>query len=510
MLASYISNNPAIALYSVLVGLLVTLVFQVAKFYANVRSLPPGPLPLPVLGNLLHFLNKGERLPHEVITSFSKKYGSIFTFWTGPTPAVIVIDPQIAKDTLSKVEFAGRPSFGEIDEVFLGKDATDIILSDFGREWEILRKVSHAAVRKFAVNERLPFIIDSKVKGFLREIEEQNGEKPFDPVEYVSFLMMSLLATIAYGRDFKMADPDFQNLNEANKIQTETNNKVILIGFLPFLKHIFREDFNKMLHTSLVQREFGTRQYKEHMASYSDESIRDFTDAMICAKKEAEAEDSNDSKYLKDPNIVNSVLDLFGAGSETTKLTLLWVFLFLAEYPEYQKKIREEVEDALGSDDVPTLEHRPQCNLLQAFVFEVMRFRPIVPLGVPHKTIVDTEIAGHKIKKGVTVMFSLEQCLMDKEIWGDPEVFRPERFLDENNKLSSKRNPFFLPFGSGRRVCLGEKLATANSFLLLTGILHQTKGKLMALPGGPGSVDLSPAVGRDSNIRPRQYKLVFK
>ena len=190
-------------------------------------------------------------------------------------------------------------------------------------------------------------------------------------------------------------------------------------------------------------------------------------------------------------------------------MTLLWVLLFLAEYPEYQKAIREEVEAALGPDDVPTLEHRPRCNLLQAFILEVMRFRPIIPLGVGHKTITDTELAGHKIKKDVAISFSLEACLLDKDIWGDPEVFRPERFLNENCKFNPKPNQYFVPFGGGRRVCLGEKLATANSFLIVSGILHQTKGQLIVLPGGPGSVNLRPATDKDANARTRPYKLIF-
>lgn len=510
MLIQYLLANPLVALTSLVIGLFVAIIFQVVKFYSNIRNgLPPGPLPIPVLGNVLLFLKKGDRLPHEVMVDFSKQFGPVFTFWTGHMPQVLITDPKIAREALTKVEFAGRPSFGVLNEALFGKDAVDIVFSDFGREWEVLRKVSHSAVRKFAVSERLPVIIDSKVKNFLREIKEQDRDEPFSPNDYVSFLMMSLLATSAFGRDFSMSDPDFRLLNEANKLQEENGNKVFLISFIPMLKYIFRKEYELLFYTTGLQRDFALRQYKEHVTNYSDEAIRDFTDAMIFAKMEAEAEDSSDSKYLKDANVVNAVLDLFSAGSETTRLTLLWVFLFLAEYQEYQKAVRQEVEDALGADDLPTLEHRPRCNLLQAFVFEVMRMRPIIPLNVPHKTIVDTELAGHKIKKGVSIMISIEACSMDKEIWGDPKVFRPERFLDENGKFLPKPNPYFVPFGGGRRVCLGEKLATANSFLIMAGLLHQTKGKLITFPGGPGSVDLSPATNSDANVRPRPYKISF-
>ena len=133
----------------------------------------------------------------------------------------MVTDPKLIKEALTRVEFAGRPSFGDFDEIFFGKDAIDIVLADFGREWEVLRKVAHTAVRKFAVNERLPIIVNRKVAIFLKEIKEQNWNKPFDPTEYLSFLMMSLLATTAFEKEFKMSDPDFRILYDALRIQND-------------------------------------------------------------------------------------------------------------------------------------------------------------------------------------------------------------------------------------------------------------------------------------------------
>lgn len=509
MLLQYIISNPMVTLSSVLVGLLVTLLFQVIRFYSKVKSLPPGPFPLPILGNVLIFLKNGDRLPTQVMSDLSKVHGPVYTFWTGPVPAVIINDTKISKEALTKIEFAGRPSFGELNEVFFGKDSIDIVLSDFGREWEVLRKVSHSAVRKFAISEKLPSIIDWQVKNLLQEIKKQNGNGPFDPGEYVAFLMMSLLATSAFGKEFKMSDPDFKILNEAANLQNQRNGRMVLIAFVPLLKHVFRKDYQIIWDTCEAQRNYAIKQYKDHQATYKEGVIRDFMDAMITAKREAESEDSSDAKYLKDFNIVNATLDLFAAGSETTKTTLLWLFLLLANYPEYQKAIREEVEAAIGPDEIPSPKHRAKCNLLQAFILETMRFKPIVPFGAPHKTIVDTELAGHKIKKDVLVLISIEAGSMDKDIWGDPEVFRPERFLDDKNNFNPKPNQLFLPFGSGRRVCLGEKLATANSFMIVAGFLHQTKGLLMTLPGGPGSADFSPSLDHDNSIHPKPYKVIL-
>lgn len=71
---------------------------------------------------------------------------------------------------------------------------------------------------------------------------------------------------------------------------------------------------------------------------------------------------------------------------------------------------------------------------------------------------------------------------MDPKHWTDPEVFRPERFLADNGEHNA-RHPAFVPFGVGRRVCLGEKLALADLFFTVARLLQGTRGKEIALPG---------------------------
>ena len=95
------------------------------------------------------------------------------------------------------------------------------------------------------------------------------------------------------------------------------------------------------------------------------------------------------------------------------------------------------------------------------------------------------------------------------EVFDSPETFKPERFLDSNGNYLSTRHPGFIPFGMGRRVCLGEKLALADLFLIITNLLQSTSGYEFVLPDGPESASLSPEPGPPI-CHPHQYKIMLK
>ena len=95
------------------------------------------------------------------------------------------------------------------------------------------------------------------------------------------------------------------------------------------------------------------------------------------------------------------------------------------------------------------------------------------------------------------------------QVFDDPETFKPERFLDSKGHYLSTRHPGFIPFGLGKRSCVGEKLALAYQFLIITNLLQLTSGYEFVLPGRSGTVSLSPALG-SQNCYPNQYKVMLK
>ena len=125
----------------------------------------------------------------------------------------------------------------------------------------------------------------------------------------------------------------------------------------------------------------------------------------------------------------------------------------LANYSDKQQRVREEVNEFILDEDIPNLGHRATCNYTTAFIAETIRFRYIASLGVLHKTTVDTKLGSYFIKKDTTILSLVNPKRCDKETWGDPEVFIPERFLDEKERFVSRPNALYIPFSAGRRSC---------------------------------------------------------
>lgn len=146
--------------------------------------------------------------------------------------------------------------------------------------------------------------------------------------------------------------------------------------------------------------------------------------------------------------------------------------LELINRPELLKKIRQEIDSIVGQSrrlinesDIPKLPY------LRAFLKEVPRLHPQVPL-LRRKCNQDCTINGYKIRAGTKVLINAYMIMRDPSSWENPEEFLPERFLDVDGDDRGKDQSFkYLPFGAGRRACLGASYASA--------VLHTTIGALV-------------------------------
>lgn len=390
--------------------------------------------------------------------------------------------------------------------------ATDVMLSDWGREWEVLRRVTHTAIRLFQSSPQLPQlecdIIDSVVDLMLTR---EGMNKPFNPSVYVYLIIHSITGSLTTGTGYSIDDPQFLQLKKGSEDQPRLDTVLTMIEFFPILKYtIYYKEWKELESAYKVLLDWCEKQLIQHINTYDKDRTRDFCDALIHARMEAESRDKSAAKYLHNDNLVNSLQDMFQAGSETTRMTLMWMILLMSNYPEVQMKLRAEVEDVIGSK-IPSSEDKLKCDYMNSFISECLRFRPNVPLGFPHKCVKETKVARQMIPSGTTVTSLMFSQLHDPIVWNDPSVFRPERFLDPGSKRFKKKiNTSNLPFSLGRRSCLGEKLALFNMFIEVTRILQKTKGSFFILPNGPGSVTLHhDPLHSGSRMVPVQYEIMI-
>ncbi len=191
-----------------------------------------------------------------------------------------------------------------------------------------------------------------------------------------------------------------------------------------------------------------------------------------------------DDKYkltaITDRQAGLTCLALILAGIATTSKALHYLVNMLGYRRDIQHGIREELSRVLAATnrDRISLKEKSKMPYLRATILESLRHFTTAPLGgIVHQTVKDTEVSNHgTIPKGTRLMINTWALHHDKEFWGDPEIFRPERFLDDNGALVEADHPnrkHLLPFGAGPRQCIGEVFAHARLFLWTAALVNK-------------------------------------
>ena len=145
-------------------------------------------------------------------------------------------------------------------------------------------------------------------------------------------------------------------------------------------------------------------------------------------------------------------------------------------HPEFQKRAQDELDAVVGRSRAPTFADAPNLPYIQALVKESLRWRPALPLGIPHATTEDDWYEGMFIPKGTMCIVNFWQCHRDPAAYGpDAANFNPERFLDEHGSLIpgpvETRDDGHSTYGFGRRACVGKYAANDSLFITMATVL---------------------------------------
>lgn len=188
---------------------------------------------------------------------------------------------------------------------------------------------------------------------------------------------------------------------------------------------------------------------------------------------------SND-QLQQDPQFGDSQLnhfiaDLFGAGLDTTMTTIRWTLLYVALDPVVQKKLHQEFDEVLPEGADVTMEYYDVLGYLRACIAEAQRIRSVVPMGLPHGTTSATDLADFHIPRNAMVLPLQWAVHMHPGEWPEPDLYKPERFYDEvaGAFSATNRQQHWMPFQTGKRMCLGDDLAKMLLFLLTGNLLRK-------------------------------------
>lgn len=184
--------------------------------------------------------------------------------------------------------------------------------------------------------------------------------------------------------------------------------------------------------------------------------------------------------------------EMFFGGTETTSNSIQWAMAELLRHPESMKKLKTEIDQVVGSKTVDEGD-TSKLPYLQAVVKETMRLHPPLPLLLPRTARQDTEFMGYDIPKNTMVFLNAWAIHRDPDAWESPFSFKPERFLNSN--IDHKGQHYeLIPFGSGRRSCVGLLMGERMFSLTLARLIQSFDWEL-PVNVSPETLDMREAMG---------------
>ncbi|XP_038198691.1 cytochrome P450 2D27-like isoform X1 [Arvicola amphibius] len=456
----------SVLLFTAIFLLLVDLIHR-RKFWTS--RYPPGPVPLPGLGNLLQV--DFENLPYSVY-KLRQRYGDVFSLQMAWKPTVVINGLKAVREALVACgeDTADRPPLHVYGVLGFGPKAKGVSLAPYGPEWREQRRFSVSTMRDFGLGKKSLEQWVMEEAGHLCDAFTKEAGQPFNPTILLNKGVCNVISSLIYAHRFEYEDPFFNVLIKTLQESSGEDTGFIaeLVNTFPVLLRIPGlpgKAFPKMkaLTNSL------DKLLIEHKGTWDPaQPPRDLTDAFLAEMEKAKGKPESS---FTDGNLRAVVTDLFTAGMVTTSSTLSWALLLMILHPDVQSRVQQEIDEVIGQVRRPEMADQARMPYTNAVVHEIQRFGDIVPVNLPHMTSRDIEIQGFLIPKGTNLLTNLSSVLKDETVWEKPLRFHPEHFLDAQGRFV--KHEAFMPFSAGRRACLGEPLARMELFLFFTCLLQR-------------------------------------
>nr|AKH41020.1 cytochrome P450 CYP76AA20 [Thuja plicata] len=472
--------------YSLLVSIVVVLL-SIFLWRRNKKRLllPPGPPAWPIVGNLFQLSRK----PNEALSALSAQYGPLMTIFLGMKTAVVVSSAAMAKEVFKTHDhiFAGRAPIHAA--TILSYDKSSIIWDQNGSQWRKFRRICTTELFSSKKIQALQHVRRDSVSQMIQLIFQENGlkGKSVNLADLIFHTTMNMISNMIFSA--KVFDP---NNPESVEFLSATTSWVVfaekpnLADFYPWLGFLDLHGVDRKIAASLkrayyfldlwINNRLATRSRE---LNDEREKEKDFLDVLLDMR----------GHDLSLTDIRSIIFDLLIAGFDTTSATIEWAMAELIHNPDKMEKVQGELEEVVGHSRRVEESDTDHLPYLHAVVKEVLRLYPPGPLLIPHKASSSCEIGGSVIPKDTQVWVNVWAIARDPGVWKEPSKFMPERFLEgEGAKMDFKGQDFeLIPFGAGRRICLGLPLADKMLHLILASLVHSFD---WSLPNGMSAKEL--------------------
>ncbi|TVU22121.1 hypothetical protein EJB05_31803, partial [Eragrostis curvula] len=430
--------------------------------------LPPGPWQLPVIGSLHHLL--GKPLVHRATADLARRLGSppLMYLKLGEIPAVIATSPDAAREIMKThdVAFATRPWSTTI-RINMA-DGQGLVFAPYDELWRQLRKVAIVELLSARRVRSFRRVREEEVSRLVVAVAATPPGTPVNVSERLAVLVTDTSFRTMIGDRFDRREEFLATLEEGIKLGSGFN----LCDLFPsswFVNLI--SDTARRAHAN-HRNNFELMEYviKQHEERRSSRRVvqeeEDLVDVLLRIQKEGSFNVPLTMGIIK-----AVILDLFGAGSETSATTLQWAMSELMRNPDVMKRAQAEVRTILNGKPKVTEDDLAQLKYLKLVIKETLRLHPPAPLLVPRESREPCKVLGYDVPKGTMVLVNAWAIGRDPKYWEDAEEFKPERF--EGNTIDFKGTDFeYIPFGAGRRICPGMLFAQSSIEIVLAALLY--------------------------------------
>ncbi|KAF4357150.1 hypothetical protein CsatB_026650 [Cannabis sativa] len=443
----------------ILILILTTFFFIISK--SKTKKLPPGPLTIPILGNII-WLRKSFSELEPILRDLHTKYGPLVSLHIGSRPALFVADRSLAHQALIQngAVFSDRPPALPTSKI-ISSNQHNISSAAYGPTWRLLRRNLTAEIlhpsRVESYSGARKWVLDILLTRLSSQTQTNEQVRVMDHFQYAMFCLLVLMC---FG----------DRLEEPKIKEIETVQRNLLLSFRRFNTLNFWPSLTKVVLKKRWQEFFQLRKDQEAVLVPLIESRRNVKkeeQAMVCYVDSLlglELAEEENKRKLKTEEILSLSSEFLDAGTDTTSTALQWIMANLVKHQEIQNKLYEDIKKVMKHDhDEIEEKYLVKMPYLRAVILEGLRRHPPGHFVLPHAVTKDVVLDGYVVPKNGSVNFMVAEMGWDPKVWEDPMAFKPERFLINDNKvefdITGSKEIKMMPFGAGRRICPGYGLA---------------------------------------------------